>query len=319
MLKENLPLELLNKQRKTLGLLDSAVFDDENNFFVERATSLKSAIIFLPKSKALIDMTLILVSGMVARDGTIVLVGEKDAGIESAKRAYEKYIGSVEKKIVGNHSALYVGKNRKLAGDKKVLDFLSYSPISYEDTQIEVANLPGVFSAGELDEGTKLLLDHIPYNKKKILDVGSGTGVIGAIYKKKNPESDVTMSDSSKLAVLASQKTLEKNNFEGKVVESDIFQSIEGTFDCIVTNPPFHKGIGTDYSFIEKFARDAKKYLNKGGEVYVVANSFLSYKEILEKYIGPTNIVIDTKKFRIYRSRAGHGNDSASDAKYMGL
>lgn len=300
--KDNLPLELLNKHRKALGLKNPMIFEHENQLFEEHKTPIESAVVFLPKSKALIDMTLALVSGKVALGGTVVLAGANDAGIGSAKKIFEKNIGPVDQKIVGNHSALYVGKNKRLSANKKIEDFFSYFPLSYGDVSIEVANLPGIFSIDELDEGTKLLLDAISYDRTKILDVGCGAGVIGSIYKKKNPKSDVTMSDSSILAVMTSKKTLEKNNIESEVVLSDVFLGIEGQFDLILCNPPFHTGVETDYSFIERFAVGAKKHLKKNGEVWIVANSFLPYRDRLEKNIGPTDIVTDGKKFRIYRS-----------------
>ena len=301
--KENLPLELINKHRKALGLVNSLVIESENDLFKTSGNGAISAIVFLPKSKQLIDMTLALVSGMVREDGKVVLVGANSAGIGSARKLYETNIGPVEQKIVGNHSALYVGKNKRLGADKKLEDFLSYFPTAYGDIQIEVANLPGVFSAGKLDLGTRLLLDNIPYDKKKVLDVGCGSGIIGTIYKKISPQSDITMSDASKLAILTSRKTLERNKLEAVVIESDVFENIKGDFDLIITNPPFHIGIETDYSFIEKFARGAKRHLAEKGDVYVVANSFLPYKSILEKHIGPTEILSNTKKYRIYRSK----------------
>jgi 16S rRNA (guanine1207-N2)-methyltransferase len=303
MSNENLPSQLLEKHMEALRLPEPIYIKSENDLFIERMKEAKSAIVFLPKSKAFINMTLALVSKMVEEGGTVVLAGTNDGGIRSAKAAYEKYVGPVSEKIVGNHSALYVGKNARLGADKKIEDFLSFSPVAAAGVTIEAANLPGVFSTGELDEGTKLLLEKIPYDKKKILDVGCGAGVIGAIYKKKKPQSDVTMSDQSKLAVMASKKTLEKNGIEGNVIESDVFESIEGAFDLILCNPPFHTGISTDYSFIERFSRGAKKHLNRGGEIWLVANSFLPYKETLERHIGPTEMVVDTKKFRVYRSK----------------
>lgn len=303
MSNENLLSRLLERHAGALDLPEPIYIKSEDDLFIERTKEAKSAIVFLPKSKALIDMTLALVSKIVAGGGTVVLAGTNDAGIRSAKAAYERYIGPVSEKIVGNHSALYVGKNARLGADKKVEDFLSFSPVRAAGATIEAANLPGVFSAGELDEGTKLLLENIPYDKKKILDVGCGAGVIGAIYKKKNPRSDVTMSDKSKLAVTASQRTLERNGVEGKVIESDVFENIDGEFDLILCNPPFHTGIATDYSFIERFAKGAKEHLNRNGEVWIVANSFLPYKETLERHIGPTEIVVDSKKFRVYRSK----------------
>ncbi|MDE2116843.1 MAG: methyltransferase, partial [Patescibacteria group bacterium] len=162
--------------------------------------------------------------------------------------------------------------------------------------------LPGVFSSGELDDGTRFLLENIPFNKTKILDIACGAGVIGAIYNKLAPKNDVTMSDSSILAVKASEETVKKNNLDAKVLLSDVFSSVDGTFDLILSNPPFHTGVETDYSFIERFARDAKKHLNRGGEVYVVANSFLPYEETLGKYIGPAETVVNDGTFKVIRA-----------------
>ncbi|HEY9480845.1 MAG TPA: class I SAM-dependent methyltransferase [Candidatus Paceibacterota bacterium] len=299
--QENLPLSLFEKHREALNLNDPLIITDESALFQKLPALAQSAVVFLPKSKALIDMTLSLVSGMVIQGGTIVLAGANDAGIRSAKDAYEKNIGPVREKIVGNHSALYVGTNERRGAGKTIEDFLAFAPIEFDGMTIEAASVPGVFSAGELDAGTKLLLEHVPYDKKSVLDMACGAGTIGAFYIKKNPGATVTLSDASPLAVLATKKTLEKNNMSGSVVESDAFERITGKFDLILCNPPFHKGVGTDYSFIEKFAAQARKYLNPNGQVFVVANAFLAYQDILSK-IGPTEIVADDRKFRVYRS-----------------
>ena len=307
MATNNLPLDLFTKHREALGLKDPVAFERENDLFAERAAPTENAIVFLPKSKALIDMTLALVSGKVALGGTIVLAGANDAGIRSAKDAYEKNIGPISQKIVGNHSALYVGSNQKLGAGKTWREYLSFFPLSYAgpagNALLDIANLPGVFSAGELDAGTKLLLDHIPFDRAKVLDVGCGAGVIGALYKKISPKADVVMSDSSVIATKAVAETLAKNGLAAKVALSDVFDGITGTFDLIVANPPFHTGIETDYSFIEKFARGARRHLAPGGAVYVVANAFLPYQDILGSNIGHTDIVADDKKFRVYCSR----------------
>ncbi len=301
--EENLPQKLLSRHAEELSLSNPLIIEGETALFEPRTTPAESAIIFLPKSKALINMTLALVSGMVREGGTIVLAGTNKAGIKSADTQYEANIGPIEKKIVGNHSALWVGKNKRLGADKKIADFVSYFPLSIKDVSLKIAHLPGVFSAGELDEGTKLLLETIPYDRTRVLDIGCGAGIIGAVYKKTNPESDVTLSDSSLLAIEATRETLRANDIAGTVMASDAFAGIKGTFDLILANPPFHTGVSTDYSFIEKFVADARKHLNRNGEIYIVANAFLPYKEKLEK-IGPTTMAAETPKFIVWKTVA---------------
>ncbi len=297
----NLARELVNKHLEALALPSPLFIESERDFLHTSPNSAQSAVIYLPKSKALIDMTLAFVSHIVISGGTVVLAGTKKGGIESAKKWYEANIGPVDQKIVGNHSALYVGRNKQLGAGKKIEDFLSYFPITFKDTTLEIANLPGVFSAKELDAGTKLLLEYIPFNAKTVLDLGCGGGVIGSLYKKFSPTTEVTMADISQLAVYATQETLKKNNLEATVLESNVFSKITGTFDLILCNPPFHTGIETDYSFMERFSVSARKHLNPGSVVYVVANSFLSYEKALGK-IGVTEIIVDDGKFRVFKT-----------------
>jgi 16S rRNA (guanine1207-N2)-methyltransferase len=301
--KENLPQKLLNRHAEELNLKNPLIIESETALFEPRTALAESAIVFLPKSKALINMTMALVSGMVTDDGMIILAGTNDAGIRSANTSYETYVGPVEQKIVGNHSALYVGKNKRLGAGRKLTDFLSFSPLAIKDVSLKIANLPGVFSAGELDAGTKLLLEAIPYDRTRVLDIACGAGIIGAVYKKINSTSDVTLSDLSLLAVEATKATLQANDLPGTVITSDVFAGIKGTFDLILANPPFHTGISTDYSFIEKFVADARKHLNRNGEIYIVANAFLPYKEKLER-IGPTIMAVETPKFIVWKTTA---------------
>jgi 16S rRNA (guanine1207-N2)-methyltransferase len=301
---ENLPQKLYERHREALALENPLVIDSEQALFAHmKDGDAKSALVYLPKSKPLIDMTLAMVSGMVKKGGTVILVGGNDAGIRSANELYEKNVGHIDEKIVGNHSAMYVGKNQALGAGKTLSDFLSYQNIVYGTMNIEVANLPGVFSAGKLDAGTRLLLDTIPYTVKKVLDMGCGAGGIGVVYKKKSPESEITLSDVSPIAVEATKKTVEKNNIEAKVLLSDVFSNIEGQYDLILVNPPFHKGVGTDYSFIEAFARDARKHLTKDGSIYIVCNSFLAYEKKLESAGFSVSVATDNTAFKVLLAR----------------
>ena len=61
MADKNLPLDLLNRHPESLGLVNPSIFDTEHALFAMQGKIAESAVVFLPKSKPLIDMTLALV------------------------------------------------------------------------------------------------------------------------------------------------------------------------------------------------------------------------------------------------------------------
>ncbi len=66
----------------------------------------------------------------------------------------------------------------------------------------------GVFSRGELDEGTRLLLDTLPERMEgRLLDLGCGWGPVGISLKARFPEAEVWMTDVNLRALERSRKT----------------------------------------------------------------------------------------------------------------
>ncbi len=126
----------------------------------------------------------------------------------------------------------------------------------------------GVFSRGELDAGTRLLLDALPETLSgAILDLGCGWGPIGISVKAAWPETDVTMADVNLRALAWSRKNAEANGVRTECVESDGFAALEGRiFDAVITNPPIRAGKQVIYGM---FA-DAAAHLKPGGRLYLV-------------------------------------------------
>lgn len=174
---------------------------------------------------------------------------------------------------------------------------------SYRLCDLNIFALPAVFSSAELDNGSKLLLstfDKIDCMKGKVLDLGCGAGVIGAFLKQKFPKIKLTMSDIHAMALESSKRTLKENQLEGNVVVSDVFSNIDERFDLIVSNPPFHDGIDTAYRAVEELIEQAKHYLNRGGELRIVANAFLPYPDLLDKAFGKHQVLAKSSKFKVY-------------------
>ena len=126
----------------------------------------------------------------------------------------------------------------------------------------------GVFSRGEVDTGTRLLLEALPENLGgEILDLGCGWGVIGISIARKWPEARVTMADINTRALDLSRENAKRNRAEVVCAESDGMAAFEGkTFDAVVTNPPIRAGKQVIY----KMFADAARSLAPEGALYLV-------------------------------------------------
>ena len=139
---------------------------------------------------------------------------------------------------------------------------------AYRGKELRFVTDAGVFSRGELDTGTRILLDALPRDLSgDILDLGCGWGPIGISIQASRPESRVWMTDVNLRALEWCRKNAERNGAKVTCLESDGFSALEGLrFDAVVTNPPIRAGKQVIY---QMFA-DAEKHLKPGGTLYLV-------------------------------------------------
>ena len=125
----------------------------------------------------------------------------------------------------------------------------------------------GVFSKGELDPGTRLLLDALPDMTGDVLDVGCGWGAIGIAVSKAYPDCRVTMLDVNRRALALCWENADRNRVRVACLESDGLAAVAGrSFDAVITNPPIRAGKQVIY----KMFADAARQLNPGGALYLV-------------------------------------------------
>ncbi len=125
----------------------------------------------------------------------------------------------------------------------------------------------GVFSKGELDAGSRLLLDALPALNGDVLDIGCGWGAIGVAVAKANKNANVTMVDVNRRALDLCRQNCERNHVAAEVIESDGMAEVLGRqFDAIVTNPPIRAGKQVIY----KMFADAAVSLKVEGALYLV-------------------------------------------------
>ncbi|WP_285425604.1 class I SAM-dependent methyltransferase [Pseudomonas sp. efr-133-TYG-103a] len=262
----------------------------------------EAAVLFLPKAKDLTDYLLnALASRLQGRE--LFLVGEKRAGIEAAARQLSPF-GRARKLDSARHCQLWQVTVEN-APQAVALDSLAkHFDIDLDGGPLKVVSLPGVFSHGRLDRGSALLLENIDrLPSGHLLDFGCGAGVLGAAVKRHNPDMTVTMLDVDAFATASSRLTLAANGLEAEVLTGDGIDAAPAHLDAILTNPPFHTGVHTDYAATENLLRKAREHLKKGGELRLVANSFLRYQPIIEAHLGPCAIMSEGQGFRIYRAK----------------
>ena len=125
----------------------------------------------------------------------------------------------------------------------------------------------GVFSKGELDPGTRLLLDALPDLSGDVLDVGCGWGAIGVAVAKAYPACRVTMIDVNRRALGLCRENAANNGATAECLESDGLAAVAGRFfDAVITNPPIRAGKQVIY----KMFADAARQLRPGGALYLV-------------------------------------------------
>ena len=259
-------------------------------------------IIFLPKSRPLIEMTLAMVGAALAPGASCFLVGENDAGIRSSRALLEAQIGPVRTLDAARHCVLFQATKQGDAAPFNLDAWSTNYTLAVRQQTLHVISLPGVFSHGRLDEGTQLLLETLEYPQAaRVLDFGCGAGVIGATIQQTWPANSLTMVDANALALEAARRTMLANHLPlGTIKPSNVFSDVPETYTQIVSNPPFHAGVKTDYRIVTAFLQQAARHLDKGGTLRIVANSFLKYQPLIEAHIGPCRVVAENSSYRIY-------------------
>ena len=73
----------------------------------------------------------------------------------------------------------------------------------------------------------------------RVVDVGTGTGAIALAIKHELPDAHVTATDASPDALGLAAENARANRLEVELVETDLLAGVDGSFDLVVSNPPY--------------------------------------------------------------------------------
>ena len=270
------------------------------------AVACDRAVVYLPKGKRALAMTLAMLAAKLPASISVLVVGALRDGIKSAGEPMSRYLDHVTKLDSARHCAVYRGHTR--ASGHCEFDLSSWEQVyDYTDgaRTLRLAQYPGVFSDGHLDDGTAHLLRHMELNDPgRLLDMGCGCGIIGATAAVKWSDCRVDLVDSAAAALWATNRTLAINRLErARCFASDLFSEVSEKYDVIVTNPPFHEANRTDSETSLALIRGAAQHLHSGGSLQLVANRFLPYRDTLAGVFTEVKILFEDGRYRVYKAQ----------------
>ncbi len=189
---------------------------------------------------------------------------------------------------------LVLRKKRKVEQQEPI------NKITYSKTK-EFKQYYGVFSAKKIDQASLFFTEYmeVRLGHNKILDLGSGNGILAYAALTIKPNAHIHLLDDSALAIASSKMNLDpkKTSFH----YNDSLNDFENnTFDLIISNPPFHFGHETNIDISIHLFKEVKRCLKKGGSFQLVTSNHLNLKTHLQKLFHRITIIAQNDKFVIY-------------------
>ena len=140
----------------------------------------------------------------------------------------------------------------------------------------------------ETEELVELILSENPESSLSVLDIGTGSGAIALALANSRPNWQITASDLSDDALALAAENAQSCGLNPTFVQSDCLEAISGSFDIIVSNPPYiseadknevglnvltsepHMALFAEedgYAVYRKIAEQAGDYLTKKGKI----------------------------------------------------
>jgi 16S rRNA (guanine1207-N2)-methyltransferase len=193
----------------------------------------------------------------------------------------------------------YYSREQKVESNPKYWDF------TLRNHRLKFKTDNGVFSKGEVDFGSRLLIESFlpPGIDGDLLDVGCGYGPIG-LSLAKDTGRNVHMVDVNERALSLAKENAELNGIMNvDIYESDTLENVSHkNFAAVLTNPPIRAGKKTVHQIFEQ----SYSVLKNDGELWVVIQKKQgapSAMEKIEEIFGNVETVEKKKGYFILRAK----------------
>jgi 16S rRNA (guanine1207-N2)-methyltransferase len=271
-------------------------------------TSFDLVLSHLPRGRE-VQRQLIRGAARVLRPGgRFIFVASTRVGVKSCVTYARDLFGrcGVVRRKKGYHVAMTV-RPRGMESPPPVEMYVRRSLI-LDGAQVTLVSKPGVFAWDRLDGGTERLVDVMAIAASdRVLDLGCGTGLAGLAAARRALRGEIVLVDSDLRAVRSARRTLEANRVpNANVLLSDGVSQVvdDQVFDVVISNPPFHQGREVDYQVAHQFVRDSRRILRPEGRLFLVANRFIGYDDLMREVFGNAGVAYADRSYHVLTAMA---------------
>ncbi|GAB3296060.1 methyltransferase [Epidermidibacterium keratini] len=255
----------------------------------------------VPKSLGLLAAQLAALSGQLAAGMPFVAGAMTKHLSRGANDVISRYIGDVTPSL-GRHKARLL---RAAADPSRCAD--PPQPTTYEvpGRGITLTTLPGAYAGERLDQGARVLLDHLPtgLGSAAVADLGCGNGVLAITSAADNPQAAYTLVDESSQAIESARigwGAAHPGRDADFALTDGLSDAEPGEYDVVLCNPPFHQGFAVEPAVAQRLLAQAHRALRPGGELYVVGNRHLDHGAFLRRRFASVRELAATPKFTVH-------------------
>ena len=269
-------------------------------------STLDVVVIKVPKVLSLLEFQLQRLRPSLGPSTVVIGAGMTRDVHTSTIKAFEQFIGPTTTSLARKKARLILATPNPDLQPELVPDIKVWSP---PEISFELHEYPGIFSRGKFDQGTRLLLEHLPpiESETSVVDLGCGNGIVGLSMIDAQPECVIEFIDESYLAVASARagfSALNANDNRAKFsVAHGLTQGQKKSVDLVVCNPPFHQGRATGDHLAWAMFTQAHRALKPGGELRIVGNRHLGYHTSLKRIFGHCETVASNRKFVVLSAR----------------